>query len=97
MPSNAQMQAKKLKFSDNWLQSFKKRRGLKTFRTNGEDGDCEYEDIQRDQPGIRDKVENFESRDVFNAEEFGLLYRMAPDTIVATVAMHGRKKAKERI
>lgn len=97
MLSNFKSQTKQLKDPDNWLHDFKKRWGLRKFRSNEEAGDGDEQVVQRYLPGILDKLATFEPSEFFNADEFGLLYRMAPDTTVATDSIPGRKKAKEII
>lgn len=48
-------------------------------------------------PRLREKLSKYAMKDIFNANEFGLNYHMAPDTTIACQRIPGRKKAKELI
>lgn len=86
-----------LKFSEGWLDNFKRRWKVRTIRSHGEDGDADLHAINDQLPSLRETLQSYDVKDIFNADECGLNYRMAPDTTVAHKALPGRKKAKERI
>ena len=88
---------KSLKFSDGWLVSFNRRWKLRTFRSHGESGHCDDAAVEQQLPSIQREISRFSPKDTFNADEFGLNYRMAPDVTIAEERIPGRKKAKERL
>lgn len=62
-----------LRISDIWLCEIEKRWILRTFRSPGEEGDRDNDAIDRNLPAFREKIAFYESKNVFNAEESGLL------------------------
>lgn len=68
-----------LKFSDGWLNNFKRRWGLKCLNrdTRGDDGlDASFDSKIA---AVQKKLKPFLLKDIFNAVEWGLLYNLAPD------------------
>lgn len=86
-----------LTFSEGWFAAFKRRWGIRTYRLHGESGDCDNAAVQSQLPDIISKLRGYSAKDTFNADEFGLNYKMAPTTTVAAAKLAGRKKEKERI
>lgn len=86
-----------LQFSEGWLDKFKHRWNLRVFKSHGESGDADADAVAREMPRLRGIVAEYAKKDVFNADECGLFYRMAPDKTIALERLPGRKKAKERI
>ncbi|GJT95862.1 CENP-B homolog protein 2-like protein [Tanacetum coccineum] len=56
-------------FSIGWLGKFKARYGIKNFRRFGESGSVEMEGMEDKLKSIRDKVDQFEMKDIFNMDE----------------------------
>ena len=79
-------------FSDGWLCRFKARWGLRTFKSYGESGDANNDAVQIALPGLRQRLANFSEKDIFNADECGVNYNMAPERTVALQRLEGRKK-----
>ena len=44
---------------------------------------------------MRKKLSEYSINDIFNAPEFGLFYRLAPDSSIGPSRLAGRKKEKE--
>nr|GEV38910.1 UvrD-like helicase, ATP-binding domain, P-loop containing nucleoside triphosphate hydrolase [Tanacetum cinerariifolium] len=84
-------------FSIGWLGKFKSRYGIKNFRRFGESGSVEMEGIDDKLKFIRDKVDQFEMKDIFNMDETGLFFRLQPDHSLATMQLEGKKQDKERL
>lgn len=61
-------------FSIGWLGKFKARYGIKNFRRFGESGSVEMEGMEDKLKSIRDKVDQFEMKDIFNMDETGLFF-----------------------
>ncbi len=84
-------------FSSGWLERFKSRYGIKSYRRFGESGSVSMENIENELPRIRSKLDQFQLRDIYNMDETGLFYRLEADHSLATKQLEGRKKDKERI
>ncbi|GJV05319.1 CENP-B homolog protein 2-like protein [Tanacetum coccineum] len=84
-------------FSIGWLGKFKARYGIKNFRRFGESGSVEMEGMEDKLKSIRDKVDQFEMKDIFNMDETGLFFRLQPDHSLATMQLEGKKQDKERL
>ncbi|XP_017624694.1 CENP-B homolog protein 2-like [Gossypium arboreum] len=83
-------------FSIGWLEQFKARRGIKSYRIFGESGSVDLENIEDTLPQIRAKLESFDWKDIYNMDETSLFYRLQADHSLATKQLEGRKKDKER-
>ena len=84
-------------FSSGWLERFKARYSIKSYRRFGESGSVNMEDIANALPEIRSKLDQFNLKDIYNMDETGLFYRLEADHSLATKQLEGRKKDKERI
>jgi hypothetical protein len=63
-------------FSNGWLEAFKNRRGIKSYRHFGESGSANMAVIEESLPQIRLTLDHYERRDIYNMDEIGLFYRM---------------------
>lgn len=86
-----------LKFSNGWLYRFQARYGLHSFRSHEESGDADLEAISTSLKELQDIAYKYQLRDLFNADEFGHCYQMAPETTITQSRMPGRKKQKVRL
>lgn len=86
-----------LTFSGGWLTKFKRRWGLKHFKCHGESGDADSHAVETAMPHLQERIKAYARGDVYNADECGLFYNLAPDRTVALQRPQGRKKAKDRI
>ncbi|XP_071740908.1 uncharacterized protein [Rutidosis leptorrhynchoides] len=84
-------------FSIGWVGKFKARYGIKKFRRFGESGSVEMEGMEDKLKFIRDKVDQFEMKDIFNMDETYLFFRLQPDHSLATMQLEGKKQDKERL
>lgn len=85
-----------LNFSAGWLVNFKRRWNLRSFRTHGEMGDADVQATNQALLDLKQELQKFAPRDIFNADECGLFYKLAPDPTVASQRPPGRKKSKQR-
>ncbi len=53
--------------------------------------------LQQALPYIQQRLKNYNINDIWNADETGLYYRLAPCTTIAHTQMSGRKKDKVRL
>lgn len=86
-----------LNFSAGWLVNFKRRWNLRSFKTHGEGGDADMNAVEQALPDLMSKIRQFDPQNVFNADECGLFYKLAPDRTVSLQRPLGRKKSKDRI
>ncbi|CAK8571898.1 unnamed protein product [Lathyrus sativus] len=84
-------------FSIGWLGKFKSRHGIKSFHRFGESGSVDVQDMEQNLVSIREKIDQFPMKDVFNMDETGLFYRLQVDHSLATKQLEGRKQDKERL
>ena len=92
--ANAELQ---LNFSNGWLYKFKKRNGFKRYHCHGESGDLNVKNIINDLPHVIDEPRNYALNDIWNADEFGIFYKMSPESTVGPGRIPGKKKKKERL
>lgn len=88
---------KRPSFSDGWLEKFLDRHGLRTVVMSGESGSADVSAIEAALPELRAAIKEYAPRDVFNMDETGLFYCLAPDRTIATRQLEGMKKDKTRI
>lgn len=85
------------RLSQGWLEKFKSRHGIKSYRRFGESGSVDMHDMENKLESIREKIDQFPRKDVFNMDETGLFYRLQADHSLATKQLEGRKQDKERL
>lgn len=86
-----------LKFSNGWFARFKARFGLSLRRIHGEAGSADMQAIENALPALRSLMAQYDPKDVWNADEFGLFYRQAPGWTLSHQPVVGLKKEKSRI
>ena len=86
-----------LDFSNGWLFQFKKRYHFQAHKCHGESGDADEEAIQVELPSLSALIAMYKPNDIFNADEFGLFYRQAPDITIGSSPVKGKKKRKDRM
>jgi len=84
-------------FSQGWLEKFKDRHEIKSFRRFGESSALDMEAVGAALPDIRAVVDAYANKDVFNIDETGLCWRLQADNSLVTHQLEGRKINKERI
>jgi hypothetical protein len=93
--------APKMAFSQGWMEKFKDRHEIKSFRRFGESGvldmEVDMEAVGAMLPDIRAVVDAYAKKDVFNMDETGICWRFQADNSLTTHQLGGRKINKERI
>lgn len=87
----------KMKLSKGWLHRFQKRYKLRSLQSYGESGDAPAAVVNDAIAPLREILEPYSLNDCFNADEFGLFYKMAPTHTIALQRLPGRKKEKTRL
>lgn len=67
------------------------------YRSHGENGDVDEDAIREEVPLLHTLLPAFHENDIFNADEFGLFYRQAPNTSIGPRWLLGKKVKKDRI
>ncbi len=83
-----------LKFNNGWLQRLKIRDNSKYYKSHGESGNVDQNQIKSELPVLQEKHKKYSFRDIWNAEKFGLFYQMPPRETIAPGPIPGRKKKK---
>jgi hypothetical protein len=78
-------------FSNGWIQKFKKRNQLVSYRFHGEAASAPIESLQEERMKLQEIISRFDPENVFNADETGLFFRMAPNQTLAKRRMAGKK------
>lgn len=81
-----------IRFSRGWLWRFQKRWRLRSFKSHGESGDVDETAANDQLPILQRRLSRYEKDDVFNADESGLCFHLAPDRTIAKEQLKGRKK-----
>ncbi len=63
-------------FSSGWLEAFKSRHGIRSYRRFGESGSVDMAALANTLPTIRDVLDQYAWKDIYNMDETRLLYQM---------------------
>jgi len=63
-------------FSNGWLEAFKLHHGIKSFRHFGENGSVDMNAINLALPRIRQLLDQYAWKDIYNMDETSLFFRM---------------------
>lgn len=58
-----------INFSQGWLERFKSRHGIKSYRRFGESGSVDMENLESNLQTIREKLDQFSMKNIFNMDE----------------------------
>lgn len=83
-----------LTFSAKWVARFKRWWNSKSSRKHGESGNLNIEAMKASLPQLVANVNSYKVRDIFNADEYDLFYKLAPDHTIAQNRQPGRKVSK---
>jgi hypothetical protein len=84
------------KWSNGWIENFKKRFKIKEYVMHGESGSAAIDDPNSQQQikQLRALVDTYERRNVFNT---GLFWKLSPNRSLATEVQAGGKNANDRL
>ena len=87
------------KASVGWLESFKSRFNIAHFKICGESADVNLDVVNSYKDVLKQKLDGYEPRDIFNCDETGLFFRALPDKSFSVKGKDckGGKLAKERV
>jgi hypothetical protein len=84
-------------FSKGWLTGFKKRNSLRMYRLHGEANSAPLESLAEERLKLQELISKFNPEDVYNADETGLFFRMAPNQTLAKRSRAGKKLVSKKI
>ena len=82
-------------FSNGWVSRFEIRNGLRFYRSHRKYVDAEEDAIRIELPSLRARLAKYSINDTFNADEFGIYYKLAPNFTIGPGRLKGRKKEKK--
>lgn len=85
--------------SNGWIDRFKNRHGIVYRQISGESETVVQQDVDTWMATLPELLQNYEPRDIFNADEFGLFFKLMPDKsyVFKGETCHGGKASKERL
>lgn len=86
--------------SSGWLEKFKSRNGIVEKIISGESAAVSEVDCEHYRTNVLPSLlKEYDSNDIFNADEFGLFFKCTPDRTMTFKgdSCHGGKKSKERV
>ncbi|KAE9263526.1 hypothetical protein PF001_g31638 [Phytophthora fragariae] len=86
-----------LSFSDGWMTAFMCRHGLRFRVRHGEAASVDPQVVHEGLQRLQAVTDLYEPRDIYNVDETGLCYAMAPARSIGSKNMCGVKKQKTRI
>ena len=87
------------KANTGWLDRFKKRHNISWRVISGESDSVDPLTIESWKPVLSSLIESYDEKNIFNADETGLFYRLLPDKMLSVKGetCNGGKKSKERL
>jgi hypothetical protein len=87
------------KWSNKWLERFKKRYKIKEFVQHGEAGSAATDNLDNvaQIEAVRQFCKQYKLRNILNIDETGLNWKRTPDRTLVTQSYSGTKKSKDRI
>lgn len=85
------------KFSNGWLQKFQLRHGFSSIKSQGVSSDADAKAMARTLPELSSRLRGYNDAQIYNADEFGIYYKMAPDKAIAEKMLAGKKKDEIRL
>src|SRR4051795_9444457 len=83
--------------SGGWLNNFKHRNNLHTFKISGEAGSAPINEISQMRAELQEILAEYELKDIWNCDETALFWRLEPCKTIAHSSVLGKKRPKERV
>ncbi|GES94707.1 tigger transposable element-derived protein 6-like [Rhizophagus clarus] len=84
-------------FSNGWIEKFKRRNNIRCYRLYGEANSAPLETLFEERRKLQIILQDYILDNIFNADETGLFFRMAPNQTLASAPTPGTKLDKTRI
>ena len=85
------------KFSQGWLDGFKRRHEIKARTVSGESESADVLDIAEGRESIKSATAGYSLDDIYNFDETGFFFRLEPTKNLGSKSAKGKRKDKERI
>ncbi|CAB5301218.1 unnamed protein product [Rhizophagus irregularis] len=83
--------------SAGWLSNFKQRNNLHTYKKKGEAGSAPIDELPQMRAELREILQAYELKDIWNCDETALFWRLEPSKTIAHDPVLGKKRPKERV
>jgi len=83
--------------SQGWVYNFKRRHGLSEIILHGEAASVDQTNLNQHRKDLQEIIALYHPDDVYNADETGLFWRMAPKRTLSNATRAGKTVQKERI
>lgn len=80
-----------ISFSNGWIEKFKKRNNIRSYHLHGEANSAPLETLSEERKKLQAVLQDYTLDNIFNADETGLFYRMAPNQTLASAPIPGSK------
>ncbi|GES86601.1 tigger transposable element-derived protein 6-like [Rhizophagus clarus] len=84
-------------FSNGWIEKFKKRNNIHCYRLHSEANSVPLETLFEERRKLQTILQDYILDNIFNGDETGLFFRMAPNQTLASALTPGTKLDKTRI
>ena len=85
----------KISFSNGWIEKFKKRNNIHSYRFHGEANSAPLEILSEERKNLQEILQDYTLDNIFNADETGLFFRMAPNKTLASAPTPGTKQVTQ--
>ena len=83
--------------ANGWLEGFKKRNNLKSYKKRGEAGSVDVAKLPEQREHLKSILEGYNECDIFNCDKTALFWKMEPRTTLARASVSGKKLLKDRV
>ena len=84
-------------YSRGWLQRFKSRHHIKSYKSHGESASADMGVVTSSREQLKEDLSHYDPNDIYNVDETGLFYKLKPTSTLASGPVKGEKRSKERI
>ena len=86
-----------IKFSNGWVDEFKRRHALQHYQSHGEAGSVNLTSVKEEHTRMRGELQGWDLNDVFNADETSFFWKSIQNNGLSTKGLPGRKLDKTRM
>ena len=86
-----------IKFSNGWVDEFKRRHGLQHHQNHGEAGSVNLTSVKEERTRMWRELQGWDLNDVFNADETSFFWKATQNNGLSTKGLPGRKLDKTRM
>lgn len=93
----SQFEIEDFKFSEGWIQKFKKRNNISLHSVQGEAASVDMSNLEIEREKLKQLTGQYDPADIFNLDETALFYRLQPNKTLSNTKAIGTKQEKNRI